>query len=127
MTVFAAGTGEAAKAGPLALAVILALCIACYFLFRSMSRHLKKVRQGFPAQAGPDRAGDPAESSPAAPTAPSAPSAPAGPAASGSASAPSAPSAPAGPAASGSASASSATPPELPANRRAERRGQPPG
>jgi hypothetical protein len=118
MTVFAAGTGEAAKAGPLALAVILALCIACYFLFRSMSRHLKKVRQGFPAQAGPDRAGDPAESSPAGPAGPD------GPAASGSASAPSAP---AGPAASGSASASSSTTPEPPAKRRAERRGQPPG
>ena len=47
----AAGSGEAAKAGPLALAVILALGIVCYFLFRSMSRHLKKVRQGFPGDA----------------------------------------------------------------------------
>ena len=45
---FAVGTGESAKSGPMALAVILVLVIACYFLFRSMSRHLKKVRQGFP-------------------------------------------------------------------------------
>jgi hypothetical protein len=44
----AAGTGEASKAGPIGLAVILALCISCYFLFRSMSRHLRKVRRSFP-------------------------------------------------------------------------------
>jgi hypothetical protein len=58
VTAWAAGTGEAAKAGPLALVVILSLCIACYFLFRSMSRHLKKVRQGLPGQAPPDGGGE---------------------------------------------------------------------
>ena len=49
-----AKTGEAAKSGPIGLAVILLLCIACYFLFKSMSRHLRKVREDFPADAGGD-------------------------------------------------------------------------
>ena len=44
-----AKTGEAAKSGPLGFAVILVLCVACYFLFKSMSRHLKRVREDFPA------------------------------------------------------------------------------
>jgi hypothetical protein len=59
-----AATGEAAKAGPLWLAVVLLLCLACYFLFKSMSKHLRKVRDEFPvdgvdpnAAATPD-AGD---------------------------------------------------------------------
>ncbi len=39
---------ENKKASALGLAVILALCIGCYFLFRSMSRHLRKVRDNFP-------------------------------------------------------------------------------
>jgi hypothetical protein len=42
------GGGEAKKAGPIALVVILLLCVACYFLFRSMTRHLRKVREQFP-------------------------------------------------------------------------------
>lgn len=42
------GGGEAKKAGPIALVVILLLAIACYFLFRSMTRHLRKVREQFP-------------------------------------------------------------------------------
>jgi hypothetical protein len=37
-------TGECLKSGPWGLAIILILGIACYFLFKSMSRHLKKVR-----------------------------------------------------------------------------------
>jgi hypothetical protein len=45
-----AKTGEAAKSGPLGLALILVLCVACYFLFKSMSRHLKKVREQFPTE-----------------------------------------------------------------------------
>jgi hypothetical protein len=45
-----AKTGEAAKSGPLGLALILVLCVACYFLFKSMSKHLKKVREQFPAE-----------------------------------------------------------------------------
>ena len=48
-----AKTGEAAKAGPIAFAVILVLCIACYFLFKSMSKHLKRVRDSFPADPAP--------------------------------------------------------------------------
>ena len=43
-----AKSGEAAKSGPIGLAVILILCIACYFLFKSMSKHLRKVREDFP-------------------------------------------------------------------------------
>jgi hypothetical protein len=45
-----AATGEAAKAGPFAVLVIALLCLACYFLFRSMSRHLRKVREEFPSE-----------------------------------------------------------------------------
>ncbi len=45
-----AKSGEALKAGPIGLAVILLLCIACYFLFKSMSKHLKTVRDDFPAE-----------------------------------------------------------------------------
>jgi hypothetical protein len=41
-------SGEGAKAGPWGLAVILLLCIVCYFLFKSMSKHLRKVREEFP-------------------------------------------------------------------------------
>lgn len=50
LTQLAAPTGEAAKAGPIALLVILLLCTACYFLFRSMTKHLRKVRDEFPGQ-----------------------------------------------------------------------------
>jgi hypothetical protein len=35
-------------AGPVALFIIVLLCIASYFLFRSMSRHLKRVPLDFP-------------------------------------------------------------------------------
>jgi len=54
------GGGEAKKAGPIALVVILVLAIACYFLFRSMTRHLRKVREEFPGD-------DPAPSAPQPP------------------------------------------------------------
>jgi hypothetical protein len=40
--------GEGVKSGPIGLAVILVLCVAVYFLFKSMSKHLKKVRDDFP-------------------------------------------------------------------------------
>jgi hypothetical protein len=49
LAVFADG-GEAKKAGPLWFAVVLVLAVACYFLFRSMSRHLRKVREQFPTE-----------------------------------------------------------------------------
>ncbi len=43
--------GESKKSGPIGLAVILVLCVACYFLFKSMSKHLRKVREEFPTDA----------------------------------------------------------------------------
>ena len=58
-------SGEAKKAGPLALAIILVLFVACYFLFRSMSRHLRKVRTEFPV--GAPRAEPPAGGAPSRP------------------------------------------------------------
>jgi hypothetical protein len=65
-----AATGEAAKSGPLGFAVILALCIVCYFLFKSMSKHLRKVREEFPVRDGdpPAKPTEPFE--PADPTVP---------------------------------------------------------
>jgi hypothetical protein len=58
-----AKSGEAAKSGPIGLAVILILCILCYFLFKSMSKHLRKVREQFPEPG----ASAPPPTSPAAP------------------------------------------------------------
>jgi hypothetical protein len=55
---------ESKKSGPIGLVVILVLCIACYFLFKSMSKHLRKVREEFPTDSGPnpsDRPAPPAE------------------------------------------------------------------
>jgi hypothetical protein len=49
------GGGENRKAGPLGLAIILLLAVACYFLFRSMSRRLRRVRENFPV----DQSGEP--------------------------------------------------------------------
>jgi hypothetical protein len=43
-----ARTSEGSKAGPIWFAVVLLLCIACYFLFKSMSKHLRNVRENFP-------------------------------------------------------------------------------
>jgi hypothetical protein len=57
--------GEGVKSGPIGLAVILVLCVAVYFLFKSMSKHLKRVREDFPA--------DPAATVPSGPPAPQAP------------------------------------------------------
>lgn len=45
--------GENKKSGPIGLAVILVLCVACYFLFKSMSKHLRRVREEFPTDAPP--------------------------------------------------------------------------
>ena len=36
------------KAAPLGLLVVVILGVVCYFLFRSMSRHLRRVREDFP-------------------------------------------------------------------------------
>jgi hypothetical protein len=43
-------TGEAAKSGPWGLAIVLILCAVCYFLFKSMSKHMRKVREEFPVR-----------------------------------------------------------------------------
>jgi hypothetical protein len=58
-----ARSGEGWKSGPIGLAVILALCVASYFLFKSMSKHLRKVREEFPV-------GEPKPAQPAADPAP---------------------------------------------------------
>jgi hypothetical protein len=42
------GGGESKKSGPIGLVVIIVLCVVCYFLFKSLSKHLKKVRDDFP-------------------------------------------------------------------------------
>ncbi len=42
--------GENTKSGPIGLVVIIVLCVACYFLFKSMSKHLKKVREHPPTE-----------------------------------------------------------------------------
>ena len=56
--------GEGVKSGPIGLAVILVLCVAAYFLFKSMSKHLKRVRDDFPT--------DPTTAAPSDPPAPGA-------------------------------------------------------
>ena len=48
-------SGEAVKSGPIGLGIILILCVACYFLFKSMSKHLRTVREEFPTEP-PSRA-----------------------------------------------------------------------
>ncbi len=69
-----AKTGEAAKSGPIGLAVILLLCIACYFLFKSLSKHLRTVRERYPQPppqvgatdpAPPEASSQPADGAPA--------------------------------------------------------------
>jgi hypothetical protein len=40
-------------AGFIAFVVVLVMCIACYFLFRSMSGHLKKVPASFDTPSAP--------------------------------------------------------------------------
>jgi hypothetical protein len=49
------------KAAPLGLFVLLLMGVACYFLFKSMSRHMRKVREDFgptapPTEPSPDPA-----------------------------------------------------------------------
>ncbi len=58
--------GESKKAGPIALVVILLLAISCYFLFRSMTKHLRRVRDDFPADR--PAPAPPENDQPAAPT-----------------------------------------------------------
>ncbi len=71
--VLLAKSGEAVKSGPWGLAIILVLCVACYFLFKSMSKHLRRVREDFPGQERPrtdDPADPPREKPPAPPVEP---------------------------------------------------------
>lgn len=63
-----ARSGEGWKSGPLGLAVILALCVASYFLFKSMSKHLRKVRDEFPVDT--EKPVEPAKPAPEAEQAP---------------------------------------------------------
>jgi hypothetical protein len=46
-----AAADDQQKAAPLGLFVLLLMGVACYFLFKSMSRHLKRVREDFPARS----------------------------------------------------------------------------
>lgn len=47
------------QAGPLGLVIIIALFIACFFLYRSMSKHMKRLPPTFDppddVDAGPER------------------------------------------------------------------------
>ena len=64
---------ETHKAGPIAILIIAILCVACFLLFRSMSKHLRRVRDDYPtdpAQAPADDAEPPTVSAgPAGPAA----------------------------------------------------------
>lgn len=55
-TVPAAGVllagGDSGRASPIGLFVILALCVAVYFLWKSLNRHLKRVPDSFADTAG---------------------------------------------------------------------------
>jgi hypothetical protein len=67
--------GEGVKSGPIGLAVILLLCVAAYFLFKSMSKHLKRVRDEFPSdqaeEAQPPQQGEsPSSEADSAPSGP---------------------------------------------------------
>jgi hypothetical protein len=53
-------------AGFIAFVVVVALCLACYFLFRSMNRHLKGLPTKFPQPpADETEASEPAVDTPA--------------------------------------------------------------
>jgi hypothetical protein len=64
--VLLARSAEGMKSGPIGLAVILILCIVCYFLFKSMSKHLKTVREEFPGQDTTAAGGAPSTTGPQA-------------------------------------------------------------
>ncbi len=48
-----AGGGGDLGAGFIAFVVVVVLSVACYFLFRSMTRHLRKVPASFDPPAPP--------------------------------------------------------------------------
>lgn len=43
--------GDSGRASPIGLFVILALCVAVYFLWKSLNRHLKRVPDSFGGDA----------------------------------------------------------------------------
>lgn len=45
---------EGGKGSPIGLFVVLSLCVAVYFLWRSMNRHLRKVPPSFGGENAPD-------------------------------------------------------------------------
>ena len=57
--------GENKKSGPIGVVVIIVLCVACYFLFKSLSKHLKRVREEFPGSSAAPPSASPSPSSPA--------------------------------------------------------------
>jgi hypothetical protein len=54
----AAGDGDFG-AGFIAFAVVVVLSVACYFLFRSMAHHLRKVPASFDPLPSPPEADEP--------------------------------------------------------------------
>lgn len=42
---------DSGQAGPLGLLVLILLCVACYLLFKSMSKHLRRVREEWPEES----------------------------------------------------------------------------
>jgi hypothetical protein len=62
------GGGESKKSGPIGLVVIIVLCVVCYFLFKSLSKHLRRVREGSFEQAR-EQAREQAASGPSGPSA----------------------------------------------------------
>ena len=55
LVLIVAKSGESMKSGPMGLAVILVLCVVAYFLFKSMSKHLRRVREEFPVDDAPEQ------------------------------------------------------------------------
>jgi hypothetical protein len=58
MRLLASGDGDLG-AGFIAFVVVVALGVACYFLFRSMTRHLRKVPASFDPPAPPPKVEEP--------------------------------------------------------------------
>jgi hypothetical protein len=61
MTTLAASASSSAEPGTLAFIVVFGMAVVCVFLFRSMSRHLRKVNAAAAAQE--QSAKDPAQAS----------------------------------------------------------------
>ncbi len=55
----AANTGLLAQPGTVAFLVVFGMAVLCYFVFRSMSRHLRKVNDAARAEAEQAQADEP--------------------------------------------------------------------